>query len=230
MKNIKRIFTYLLGFFILAMGINISKQSGLGISPVSSIPYSLELVWGIELGIATYFVYSVVILLQMIILRKNYKIRNLLQIVSTFILGTLITYTSTNYLLFWLPAPSNYVFRLIYLFISIIVIGVGASLFLMSNIMPLPAEGLSAAIVQASNDKIKFGDSKTMVDSIMVFISTLLSIIFLGKIQTVREGTVLAAIFVGKVVGILMRKYNQPLLDWFDKGEFINLNSDETVA
>lgn len=229
MKNIKKVFIYLLGFLILAIGVNISKQSGLGISPVSSIPYSVELVWGIELGTATYLIYSIVMLLQIVILRKDYKIKNLLQIVPTFILGTLITYTGTKYLLFWLPAPANYVFQLIYLFISIIVIGTGVTLFLVANIMPLPAEGLSAAIVQATNEKIKFGNAKSIVDTCMVLTSAVLSLTFLGELRAVREGTILAALLVGKVVGILMKKYKQPLLDWFDKGEN-NLESEKTVA
>ncbi len=219
MKTVKRVFVYLLGFLILAIGINISKRAGLGISPVSSIPYACELVWGIELGKATYLVYMGLIALQIILLRKDYKIRNLLQVVPTFILGTFITYTGTKYLLFWLPAPANYVFQLVYLFISIVVIGIGVSLFLIPNIMPLPAEGLCGAIVQVSKDKIKFGNAKIGVDSGMVLVSAILSLVFLGGLNTVREGTVLAAILVGKVVGFVLKHYKQGIVNWFENGE-----------
>lgn len=230
MKTIKKVFIYVLGFFILAIGINISKRAGLGISPVSSIPYACELVWGIELGKATYLVYMVLMALQIILLRKNYKIRSLLQIVATFILGTFITYTSTKYLLFWLPAPSNYFIQLVYLLVSIVVIGVGVSLFLIPNIMPPPAEGLAQAIVEVSKGKIKFGNAKIMVDSSMVLTSALLSIIFLGGLQTVREGTILAAVLVGKVVGFMLKHYKQRVIDWFEKSENKEINTEETVA
>lgn len=219
MKTTKKVIIYLLGFLILAIGINISKSAGLGISPVSSIPYACELVWGVELGKATYFVYMGLMLLQIILLRKNYKIRNLLQIVPTFILGTFLTYTSTKYLLFWLPVPTTYFIKLLYLAISIVVIGIGVSGFLIPNIMPLPAEGLCQAIVQASKDKIKFGNAKVGVDTGMVVVSAILSVIFLGSLTTVREGTILAALLVGKVVGFIMKNYKQKLLDWFDKDE-----------
>ncbi len=230
MKTIKKVFIYVLGFFILAIGINISKRAGLGISPVSSIPYACELVWGIELGKATYLVYMGLMALQIILLRKNYKVRSLLQIIATFILGTFITYTSTKYLLFWLPVPSNYFIQLVYLFISIVVIGVGVSLFLIPNIMPLPAEGLAQAIVEVSKGKVKFGNAKIMVDSGMVSISAILSIIFLGGLQTVREGTILAAILVGKVVGFILKHYKQSVTDWFEKSEDKEINTEETVA
>lgn len=206
MKTEKRILLYLLGLLVLAIGINVSKSAGLGISPVSSIPYALELIWGIGLGKATYIVYLALIGLQIILLRKNYKVKNLLQIVPTFILGTLITYTGTDYLLFWLPAPNNYFFQFIYLCASILIIGLGVSLVLMPDIMPFPAEGLSNAIVLVSRGKIKFGNAKVMVDSGMVLISAILSLIFLGGLKTVREGTILAALFVGKVVDIILKK------------------------
>jgi len=221
MKTVKRVSLYLLGFFILAIGINISKLAGLGISPVSSIPYACELVWGVELGKATYFVYMGLMVLQIILLRKDYKVRNLLQIVPTFILGTFITYTSTKYLLFWLPAPGNYAMQLVYLAISIVVIGIGVSGFLIPNIMPPPAEGLCAAIVHVSKDKIKFGNAKVGVDTGMVVVSALLSLVFLGSLTTVREGTILAALLVGKVVGFIMKHYKQRIIDWLDEGDLL---------
>lgn len=109
MKTVKRVFVYILGFFLLAIGINISKLASLGISPVSSMPYTVELVWGIELGKATIITYIGLILFQILLLGKEYKIRNLLQFISTYLLGTLITYTSSEYLLFWMPAPVTYI-------------------------------------------------------------------------------------------------------------------------
>lgn len=221
MKTAKRVFVYLLGFFILAIGINISKAAGLGISPVSSIPYAVEKVWGLELGKATYGIFIGLIALQIILMRKDYKVKNLLQVVPTFFLGTFITYTGTKYLLFWLPMPTSYIMQFTYLIASIVVIGMGVFGFLVPNIMPLPAEGLCNAIVHVSKEKIKFGNAKVMVDTSMVIVSAILSVTFLGGLQTVREGTILAALLVGKVVGFLMKRYRQSVIDWFNKGEVV---------
>lgn len=219
MKIAKKIFIYLLGFFIIGIGVNISKTSSLGISPVSSVPYALELIWGIELGNATVLMNSCMIILQIILLRRNYKIRNLFQFLPTILNGIIITYTSRNYLLFWLPLPTTYAVQLIYLFVSIVFIGIGISFFLIPNIMPLPPAGFMQAVVIFSKDKLKFGNVKVFVDSSLVAISGILSLVYLGQLKTVREGTILAALLIGKVVGFVIKNYSQRILEWFDKNE-----------
>ena len=218
-KIMKRLLFYIGGLFILAIGINISKIAQLGISPVSAIPYAAELIWGIELGKATLIAYVALIALQIILLRKDYKIIQLLQIVCTYILSFFITYTGTQYLLMWLPTPSNYVIKLIYLLVSILVIGVGVAFYLVSDFIPLPAEGLMNAIVQISGGKLKFENVKIAVDSSLVIVSAILSLVFLKDLKSVREGTVLAAILVGKVVGFIFKNYKHKIIAWFEKGE-----------
>ena len=44
---------YFIGLFIMTIGIALSVKSNLGVSPVSSIPYTMTCVWGIEMGKAT---------------------------------------------------------------------------------------------------------------------------------------------------------------------------------
>ena len=73
MKFLKRLTIYIGGLLLLAIGINISKAAGLGISPVSAVPYALEVIWGIELGLATIFFQVVLVFLQVLSLRKKFK-------------------------------------------------------------------------------------------------------------------------------------------------------------
>lgn len=91
MKMIKRVVVYLLGLFILALGVSISKIAGFGISPVSSVPYAMELVWGIEMGKGTWIVNFAIMGLQILLMRKNYKIRNLSQAPCVLFIGKFIT-------------------------------------------------------------------------------------------------------------------------------------------
>ena len=216
-KTTKKLLLYLSGLLILAIGVNISKAAQLGISPVSAIPYAIELIWDIDLGNATLFFNVLLIALQIILLRKNYKPVQLLQIVCTYLFGIFITYTGRDYLLFWLPVPSFYIVKLIYLFISIIVIGIGVSFYLLPNFVPLPAEGLMNAIVELSRGKLKFANVKVAVDSCMVAVSAILSLAFLGGFKSVREGTVLAALMIGKVVGFIFKRYKQGIIEWIEK-------------
>ena len=216
-KLIKKLSLYIGGLLLLSIGINIAKAAQLGISPISSIPYALELIWGIELGKSTTFIYIILIILQMILLRKNFKPVQLLQIVCTYLFGFFITYTSSNYLLSWLPTPSSYLIKLTYLFISILTIGIGVSFYLIPNYIPLPPEGIVNAIVELSKGKLKFANVKIAIDVSFVLVSTLLSIVFLGRLKTVREGTVLAALLVGKVTGFMSKTYKDRIIKWIEK-------------
>lgn len=216
-KTAKKLLFYVGGLFLLAIGVNISKSAQLGISPVSAIPYAIELIWSIDLGRATLIFNILLIAAQIALLRKDYKPVQLLQIVCTYLFGFFITYTSRNYLLAWLPLPSSYIIKLLYLFVSIIIIGIGVSFYLLPNLVPLPAEGFMNAIVKKSNNKYKFANVKVAVDSSMVLVSAVLSIIFLGGLKSVREGTVLAALLIGKVVGFIFNRYKQGIVEWIEK-------------
>lgn len=218
MKEIaKRLLLYIVGIFLLAIGINISKMAGLGISPVSAVPYSFELIWGFELARATIIIQVIFMAMQIALLRKNYKIIQLLQIVCVYFLSFFIRYTSTEYLLAWLPIPEMYIVKLIYLFVSILIIGIGISFYLISEFVPLPVEGLVKAIVEVKDDKFKFGEVKVIVDISLVLFSALLSLIFLGGLKSVREGTILSAILVGKVVGYIFKYTGKRIDDWIEK-------------
>ena len=88
MKNMKvRIPMYFVGLFIMTIGIALSVKSNLGVSPVSSIPYTMTCVWGIEMGKATIIFHAALVLIQILILRKRFKPINLLQVVVGIVFG-----------------------------------------------------------------------------------------------------------------------------------------------
>ena len=164
-------------------------------------------------------VYVVFIALQILLLGKKYKPIQLLQIPCTYLVGLFTTYTSTDYLLAWLPIPTAYIMKLVYLFVSIVFIGTGVALYLIPNLIPLPPEGLVNAIVESSKGKLEFSNTKVIFDSSLVVVSAILSLTFLGEPKTVREGTVLAALLVGKVVGFVSNKYKERFVAWIEKDE-----------
>lgn len=204
------VFSYLGGIFLIAIGVNISKLAGLGISPVASVPYAVELIWGIELGKATTLVYVFLILLQLILLRKL-TVLPFFQLVTTAVMSTFTTYTSANYLLRWLEAPSGYLHACFYLAVSIVIIGVGVYFYIRPGFVPLPSEGTAKTLAEISGGKLAFHNAKVLVDCTLVVISVTMTLVMTGKISAVREGTVVTAIAVGKIVG-LCRKAEARLL------------------
>ena len=105
-NNLKiRIPMYFFGLFLMTIGIAVSVKSNLGVSPVSSIPYTMTCVWGIEMGKATILFHTFLVLIQILLLRRNFKPVNLLQIAVGVIFGYFTTFC--NYLVTFLPTPGN---------------------------------------------------------------------------------------------------------------------------
>jgi predicted membrane protein len=79
--NIKiRLVVYLIGLFIMTLGISMSVKSNLGVSPVSSIPYTITCITGLEMGKAAILFHIVLVALQFVILRGAFQIKSLLRL------------------------------------------------------------------------------------------------------------------------------------------------------
>ena len=214
--TVPKVCSYLSGIFLIAIGVNLSKAAGLGISPVASLPYAVELSWGIELGKATAIVYVFLIFLQLALLRKL-SVLPFFQLLTTLLMSAFTTLTSANYLLSWLPGPSNYVHSLFLLAISIVLIGIGVYFYIKPNYIPLPSEGIAKTLAAISNGRLQFHNAKIIVDCSLVVSAMAVTMLAMGKIAGIREGTIITALLVGKMVGfcktIEQKMSKKPLLE-----------------
>lgn len=212
LKNMKiRLPMYLVGLFIMTIGIAISVKSNLGVSPVSSIPYTMTCIWGIEMGKATILFHIVLVLIQLIILRNNFKLISLLQIPVGVVFGYFTTFC--NYLVSFFPTPDNIVIRIIMVLISAAIVAIGIFLYLPTDVIPLAGEGVMSAVSQVT--KIEFSKVKMAFDITMVIISGVSCLIFIHNLGSVGIGTVIAAFLVGFILGIINKvfgKYRDKLL------------------
>ncbi len=123
MKNLKiRLPMYFIGLFIMTVGIAFSVRSDLGVSPVSSPPYTLTVVWNVEMGIATFLFHVALVLLQILLLRRKYKPKNLLQLAVGVVFGLFTTFC--NSLVIMIPMPDILPFRIIMLAVSIVIVAI----------------------------------------------------------------------------------------------------------
>lgn len=143
---------YFIGLFIMTIGIAISVKSNLGVSPVSSIPYTMTCIWGIEMGKATIIFHIVLVFIQFLLLRKSFKLISLLQIPVGVIFGYFTTFC--NYLASFFPTPDNLVVRVLMMLASTVIIAVGIFLYLPADVIPLAGEGVMSAVSQVT--KIEF--------------------------------------------------------------------------
>ena len=113
---VKRGIIYCLGLFIMAIGVVFSVKSALGVSPVTCLANVTSQITGLEMGVCTTATYCLYILVEVVILRRDFKPHMLLQLVASFFFGTLVTLAT--HLFSFLPAPSHYLMRLVFLLIS----------------------------------------------------------------------------------------------------------------
>lgn len=213
MNLLKRVSIYSLGLFFMAIGVSISIIINLGVSPVNSLPYVLSLAMGIEQGLLIMLVFTFYVLLQILILGKEFKWINLLQIVFSCIFSYFVTFS--NFIFRNITEPSYYIIKLIFLCISIICVSIGLMFYLAADIVPQPAEGIMLAIGKKTG--MELSKIKVMFDCFVVVIAVVISLISFGDIKGVREGTILAAIFIGKMLGILNKKYKKIITDFASK-------------
>lgn len=193
-KNlIIRTLFYLTGFLIMTMGIAVSIKSDMGVSPVSSIPYTMTCIWGIEMGRATILFNIALVFVQIPILRKKFKPVSLLQIPVCILFGTFTTFS--NNLMSYFPDPQSVTVQVILMLASISLIAFGIFLYVPANFVPLAGEGVTLAISKVT--KIKFSTCKLTFDISMVCISLITCLTVLHKLGSVGVGTVTAAVFVG---------------------------------
>ena len=171
----------------------ISIKSNLGVSPVSSIPYTITCVTGLEMGKATIVFHTALVLLQILIKGRSFQVKNLLQILAGVLFGYLTTFG--NWVMSFVIFPENLLFRIIMMLISTVLIAIGLSLYVPANLMPLAAEGTILAI--SEKFRFEFSNVKICFDVTVVTISLIVCLIALHSAGSVGIGTVASAFLVG---------------------------------
>lgn len=209
MEKFKRYIVFLIGLFVNSLGVSLITKADLGTSPISSIPYVLSLNFPMTLGQFTIFFSLFLILLQFLILRKNFKAEHLLQIPISILFGYFIDLTM---ILLEFVTPHQYAAKIIYLLIGCIILGFGVYIEVLANVAMLPGESFVRAVSSTWNTE--FGTTKVCFDVSMTVIAAALSFLFIYHLDGVREGTIIAALLVGFLARMFGRllSFVEPLL------------------
>lgn len=191
-EKLKRYVIFIIGLFVNSLGVSMVTKADLGTSPISSIPYVLSLHFPLTLGQFTIIFSILLILLQLIILKKDFKLEHILQIPVSISFGYFI---DSSMIILSFVNPASYITKILYLFLGCIILGIGVYLEVLADVVMLPGESFVRAIVSKFNTE--FGITKVIFDVSMTVIAATLSFIFMKKLAGVREGTIVAALIVG---------------------------------
>ena len=197
-----RILLLVLGIFIIGHGVALSIRSDLGTSPISSVPYVLNLIVPyITVGTFAILINTLLVLSQVVLLKGKASFIQLIQLPLAFLYGFFIDIN------LWLTRSlvmDNYLMQLITVIVSCFVMAFGIFLELKANVGLLPGEGLTLVISRTFNKN--FGKTKVAIDSTFVVMAIVFGIVFLGNVHGVREGTVMAALFVGTFTAFYQKR------------------------
>ncbi len=200
MEKAKRYLVFLIGLFVNSLGVSLITKANLGTSPISSIPYVLSLNFPMTLGEFTIFFSLLLIVLQLLILRRNFRLEHLLQIPISVIFGYFIDLTMV---LIGDLSLNTYVAELGFLIFGCLVLGIGVYMEVLANVAMLPGESFVRAVCTTWHRE--FGLTKVVFDVSMTVIAAALSFLFARHLEGVREGTVIAALLVGFIARIIGR-------------------------
>lgn len=201
-ETAKRYVLFIISLFFAALGVAVTKKGELGVSPISSVANVLSLKFtSLSLGNWLIVWNCIMILGQIILLRKDFKPINFLQIPLSFLFGYFTDFGT------WIISPisaDTYFVRLAMVVIGTAVLGFGVALAVIANVIMNSGE----AFVKAVSDTIhkEFSSVKIGFDICCVLLSVIMSLMFFNlTIEGTREGTVIAALFTGVFVKLFTK-------------------------
>lgn len=202
----KRYLLFIVGLFFSGIGVAFTKHGELGVSPISSVANVMSCKFAsISLGMWLLIWNCVLIVCQIVILKKDFQLFQLFQIPLSILFGCFTDFGM--WLVAFIPVP-NYAVKLVMLVIGIIILAFGIALSVIANVILNSGE----AVVKAVSDKTgkNFGDVKVIFDISCVVIAVILSLVlFKGQIVGTREGTIISAFCTGIVVKFFTKSFQK---------------------
>ena len=193
----------------MGLGVALSVIAALGTSPISCFPYVVSEILPVSVGTVTFVMNFVFLLAQIAILRKDFKIWQILQLPALLVFSVFI---DGNIMLFsWLPTDT-YLLQVLWMLAGCLILGIGIGLLLLANYVMMPADNLVKVLATVVLKK-DFGKVKVAFDVTLVCIAAATSLIFLHEIVGIREGSLIAALTVGIIARTVAAKLSFLLKD-----------------
>lgn len=199
----RRYLLFGLSLLIIAFGISLITRSDLGTSPISSIPYVASLNTPLTMGSYFFFFTIILIILQMLLLGKKGIMERKVELIMQFPVALVLSlFTDLTMWMLAGYAPSPYYMKIVSLVIGCLVLAFGICLEVIADVTMISAE----YTIQFASLRFKkeFGTVKVIFDVTLVLVAAACSWLMSGRIEGVREGTVIAALITGPFVRLLM--------------------------
>lgn len=207
-KILRKIVTFTASMIVTSFSAVIATRANLGVSPITSIPYVSSIVIPTDFGAAVFTFNLVFFLLGIIIMRRDYKPLYALCIVFALVFSTMCDVYDS-----FLPYidGSDYLMGWVFEIISAVTLAFGIALSALSSLTMLPADFFTRFVSTLYG--FNFGYTKLVLDGIFVVITLIIGLVFLGRIEGIREGTLFLIIAVGPLLNVCMRLLTKAKFD-----------------
>ena len=184
---------------IQSAGIALVVKSLLGTSPISSLPYVLSLILPFTFGQTTFAVNMVFVVFELLMLRRDFPAVFWLQIPVTILVGFCIDFVMQLFAI----VPEAYALKLLLCLLGTALVALGVAGQGIADVLMLAGEG--AVYVFARKTGIDFGKVKVGNDISLVAIAAIVSVLTIGTIEGIREGTLISALLTGIIARFYLR-------------------------
>lgn len=154
---------------------------------------------------------NILFIIMQVILGKRFNLReSIIQLIIALLFGLFMDLTL--FLVQLLPMPETLVMRSIFLIISLFIVSVGLLSYFTSKFPVMPYDELPFIISEKFN--MEFSKAKITCDLINVVIAGSVCVIFIQSLGSIGIGTIVSAYFIGKILGWLMKNYQEHLVKW----------------
>ena len=209
-KLVNRLLSYGLGIVILALGITLNTKTGLGVSALVSIAYTVANAWNLNFALMTFLLYTCFALIEVGLkwgflppLRKVIW-KDLLQIPFSLAFSLLLNVFGGI-----IPVAEHVGAQIVMLVLAIVCTGIGAAMIVDMHLIPNPADGLAQTLGMVTKKGMGLG--KNLLDCSCVGISAVIGFVARGRLIGIGIGTIAAMIGVGRVVALFNRCFETKL-------------------
>jgi uncharacterized protein len=197
---VPRLLAFILGLFLMGIGISLITKAGLGTSPISSLAYVLSLIFPLSFGQFTLLFSLVFLLLQLPILGKSFHPVQWLQALVGVAFGSFV---DLGMRVCADLSPKAYPLKALLLLVGCLVMALGIYLEVRAQLVMNPGEGLVRVIAERFGKE--FGGVKIVFDSTLVALAILTSLLAFGGIRGIREGTLVSAFLTGFLTRLIAK-------------------------
>lgn len=189
-----------ISIIITAIGASLAMKAAVGVGAWDALSQSVSRVIDIKVGTFSMILNISCVVVQLILLRKDFKVKHVLQIFVSILLGIVVNFM--YYEVLSNISIDNYLISVGLFILSCIICAIGVSTALLINLVSFPLEACCMVVAEKINKK--FGPIRQLVDIVSIVIAMGVALAFRDTI-TVREGTIIAMVIYGPMLDWIMR-------------------------